>query len=85
MLPKQLQAKGLAARRALYQILVEHFSYERRWSSVSASSMFADFAHFVVLLEVFIVELHAQAVCAIQLSAVSVVTLNRTVNNFYEK
>ena len=83
MLSKLLQAEGLTTRAALYQILAEHFGYERRWSSIPASSMLADFAHFVVLLEVFIVEFHAQAVRAIQLSAVRVVTLNRAINNFY--
>ena len=83
MLSKRLQVEGLATRTALYQILAEHFGYERRWSPIPTSSMLTDFAHFVVLLKVFIVELHAQAVRAVQLSTVSVVTLNRAVNNFY--
>ena len=76
------EAEGLVARCTPNHIFIEHFGYERRRCSVAPSRLLAHLAHLVILLDVLVVELHAQAVGAIELSAFWVVTFDRTIDDF---
>jgi hypothetical protein len=65
MLDQILHLEWLGARGASDAVCVEHFKDERGWGTVSTVDLLADFALFLVLLQVLVVHLHVEAVAAI--------------------
>lgn len=61
---------------------VDHFKDQSRWSSVVSVNSLAYFALPLVLLQILVIQLHVEAVGAVELPAVNVVALDRRVHDF---
>ena len=82
MLDEVLHFKGLAAGDAINAVRVKHFQYKSRGWSISSVEFLAYLALFLIVLKVLVVQLHIQAVAAVQLSTFRVVTLDRCIHDF---
>ena len=85
MLHQVLIVKRLVARYAIYAICIEHFEDKSRWWTVATVQIFAHFAFFLILLQVFVVHFHIQAVGTVELATLRIVAFDWSVHNFYIK
>ena len=83
MLHQVFQVERLVASYAVYAVCVEHLKDESgRWP-VTTIQIFAYFTFFLILLQVLVVHFHVEAVGAVELAALRIVTFDWCVHNFY--
>ena len=76
MLSQVFHFKWLTASDTVDLICVQHLDDQSRWRSVATFDILADFARFLLLLQILVVELHVQAPVAVQLAAISIIAFD---------
>ena len=82
VLDQVFHVKWFVAGETLDEVGAEHLHDECRWLAVGPVYFLTHFALFLLLLQILIIQFHIEAVAAVQLATLCIVTLNWSIHDF---